>query len=252
MDANEGGSDVSSLFYSPVVGPGQDRFLLLAVTTLGPTARVVSASYGVEPLTFYGDVLSPAGNCRVEWWGLVAPAEGANPLRLSLATMTANLGVTTITYTGVDQQHPTGIFVPASGPAGPTSVTVPSAPGEVVLDGVCGVAPDADIDQAGPGQSARWHWVFGPHRAAGSEKPGASPATTLTWTANGAGMLEWAAAGLSLRPTGAPLPPVKLDVDTAGCAMAGEKAGSGTAALPILIVVGLVAATRRRRGPRPR
>jgi hypothetical protein len=252
MDANEGGSDVSSLFYSPSVAPGEDRFLLLSVTTLGPTARVVSASYGVAPLTFYGEVSSPAGNCRMEWWGLVAPAEGVNPLRLSLATATANLGVTTITYTGVDQLQPTGPMVPASGPAGPLSVTVPSAPGQVVLDGACGFASDADIDMAGPGQVPRWHWRFGPHASAGSEKPGAAQ-VNLRWTTDGPGALEWAAAGIALRPAGGGVVPVKLAVDTAGCAVGGgrrhENDGSvGGSLLILLASLGAGLVMRRRRG----
>jgi hypothetical protein len=263
MDFLEGGADISQLFFSTSVAPAQDRYLLLSLTTMGPGSRGVSVSYGGAALGLLGQTDSPGGNCHIEWWGVVAPAEGANPLRVTLSATTPNLGVTATSYNGVDQLNPTGPVVPAAGTGAPITVTVPSAPGQVVLDGACGWSPDTDIDRAGPNQTARWHWSFGPHRSVGSQKPGAA-AVTLTWSTMGPSALDWASLGLSLRPASDALPPVKLAVDTAGCAVAragtaknggknpGKNPGLWGGPVPMLAALAAVralATRRRRRAP---
>ena len=124
-----------------------------------------------------------------------------------------------ISYRGVASAGTVGSFVPAQGAAGPSVVTVASAPGEVVLDGVCGWAADSLLQTAGDDQEARWHWSTGSLSSAGSQKPGA-PAVTMSWTESGAGTMEWGAAAVVLRPAGV-VPSVPLDVQTAGCTVAG-------------------------------
>ena len=129
-----------------------------------------------------------------------------------------------ISYRGVASAGTVASFVPAQGAAGPSVVTAASAPGEVVLDGVCGWAADSLLHTAGDEQEARWHWSTGSLSSAGSQKPGA-PAVTMSWTESGAGTMEWGAAAIVLRPAGV-VPSVPLDVQTAGCTVAGT--GPGT------------------------
>ena len=155
-----------------------------------------------------------------------------------------------ISYRGVASAGTVGSFVPAQGAAGPSVVTAASAPGEVVLDGVCGWAADSLLMTAGDQQEARWHWSTGSLSSAGSQKPGA-PAVTMSWTESGAGTMEWGAAAVVLRPAGV-VPSIPLDVQTAGCSRGGHRpAPRGRCTLwdcwPWACLVGLWAVRRRRR-----
>ncbi len=231
------------------VAAGDDRYLLVAVVTTG-TPAIRSVSHAGTALGFIGGVSSPGGNCQLQWWGLVAPATGTLPFRVQLSAASQHLWATVISYRGVASAGTVASFVPAQGSAGPSVVTVVSAPGEAVLDGVCGWAADSRLHTAGDEQEARWHWSTGSLSSAGSQKPGA-PAVTMSWTESGAGTMEWGAAAVVLRPAGV-VPSVPLDVQTAGCTVAGidrhpaDVAPSGLLALG-LSWVGLWAVRRRRR-----
>jgi RNA polymerase sigma-70 factor, ECF subfamily len=234
------------------VAPGADRYLLLAVTLTGAEAQVRAPSYAGVAMGFIGKVSSPAGSCTIEWWGLVAPAEGTHPFRASLSPRASQSGATLISYRGVEPRGTVGRFVAARGASGPTLVTIPGEPDEVILDGVCAWSPDSIVEIAGPRQRAHWHWSSGSLSTAGSAREGGTD-RTLSWTASGPGTMEWAAAGLSLRPAGQrrSLP---LEVETAGCAMGGgQGTSSGAAGLAVLCWLLGLAAVRRRapRSPAP-
>lgn len=207
------------------VGPGEDRFVLLVVTTSGSDATVSAATLGSTSFSSLGVVSSPTLACRVHWFGLVAPAVGAQLLRVELNAPAQTFNANLISYRGVDQAQPTGRLVAVWGPTGPTTVRVPSDPRDLVLDGVCGWSPDGRVMTAGPNQTARWHWSIASLSAAGSQKPGLDPDTTLTWTASGNGAMEWAGGGLALKPTGWNRP-LDLSVGTLGCQLAGSRAGT--------------------------
>jgi RNA polymerase sigma-70 factor, ECF subfamily len=233
-----------------LVGPGVDRYLLLAVTLTGTESesRVRAASYGGAAMGFIGRASSSSGTCQVEWWGLVAPAEGTHLLQVSLTGRAQQSGATLISFRGVEPRGSVGRFVATRGGAGPSLVTIPGGPGEVILDGVCGWGPDSVLLIAGEGQRAHWHWSSGSLSTAGSARDAGADDRTLSWTASGPGGMEWAATGLSLRPAGLGLT-LPLDVETAGCGVAAghhqvaSPAGSALAVLCSLL--GLWAARRR-------
>jgi hypothetical protein len=231
--------------FETTVAAGDARYLLAAVVTTGMPA-VLSVSHAGTALGFIGGVRSPGGNCQVQWWGLVAPATGTQPFRVQLSAPTQHLSAAVISYRGVASAGTVGSFVPAQGSAGPSVLTVTSAPGELVLDGVCGWAADSLLETAGAEQEARWHWSTGSLSSAGSEKPGA-PAVTMSWTESGAGTMEWGAAAVVLRPAGV-VPSVPLDVQTAGCTVSGtDRHPVPRGWLPLgLSWVGLWAVRRRR------
>lgn len=230
------------------VAAGDDRYLLAAVVTIG-TPAIVSVSHGGTALGFIGGVSSPGGNCQLQWWGLVAPATGTLPFRVQLSAATQLLSANVISYRGVASAGTVGSFVPAQGSPAPSVVTTTSAPGEAVLDGVCGWAADSQLLFAGDQQESRWHWSTGSLSSAGSQKPGA-PVVTMTWTESGPGMMEWGAAAIVLRPAGV-VPSIPLDVQTAGCTVAGaDRHQADVAPLGLLAVglgLGLWAVRRRRR-----
>jgi RNA polymerase sigma-70 factor (ECF subfamily) len=256
--AKEDGSfDLANIRYDATVGSGADRYLLVSITTAYPAASVTSASFGGVALGSLGAVDSPSGGCRVEWWGLVAPPEGTYPLAVELNTVSSRSGASFLSYRGVNQATPLRPLVTGTGPAAPSALTVASADGEVVLDGICGFSPNAVLGTAGRNQVARWHWSIRSLSSAGSQAPGAA-SVTMTWTSTGLGDMEWAASGLALRPAPSPPPPVSLppppsppeptthevnlSVGTAGCGVAGHPSAGPLA----LLALGLLGFWLRR------
>jgi RNA polymerase sigma-70 factor (ECF subfamily) len=233
-------SSASELAFDVTVDPGEGRYLLMAIGMEG-SAAVRAASLGERPLGFIGRASSPGGHCQVEWWGLVDPPLGMAPFQVELTAPASLVEAHAIAYRGVAGLGAFAVSPPAAGSDGPTAVTLASAPGEVVLDAVCGWSDQSVIDAAGPDQEARWHWSSGSMSSAGSEKPGAS-SVTMTWTGSGPGTLEWAAAGVALRTAGGHVA-VRLNVETPGCATGHTPGG----AFPMLGLV-LVMAFALRRG----
>jgi hypothetical protein len=249
IDTSGGDFNGAELSFEITVAAGDDRYLLAAVVTTG-TPAIRSVSHAGTALGFIGGVSSPGGNCQLQWWGLVAPATGTQQFRVQLSAASQYLAASLISYRGVASAGTVASFAAAQGSAGPSVLTVASAPGEVVLDGVCGWAADSQLLAAGDEQVARWHWSTGSLSSAGSQKPGA-PAVTMSWTESGAGTMEWGATAVVLRPAGV-VPSVPLDVQTAGCTVAGGDRHRPPRRLLALGLswVGLWAVRRRRRQQR--
>jgi RNA polymerase sigma-70 factor (ECF subfamily) len=233
-DLTRSSGDQAALAFDATVGAGADRYLLAAVTIGGSRASVTGASFAGAPLGFLGATTSPAANCRLEWWGLVSPAEGAQPFRLEATTPSPFLDVTLLSYRGVAGLGAVGAFASSSGVTGPSQVTVASGPGELVIDGACGWASDSVLLLAGPHQEARWHWSIVSLSSAGSSQPAEGASVTASWTASGPGVMEWAAGALTLRPAGTPVA-VDLTIGSSGCALGGPTS-AGPAWLFLIIV----------------
>jgi hypothetical protein len=254
-DSNHGGFDLSRVAFDATVGAGADPYLLLAIVTSGAALPVKSATFAGTPLDLVGAVSSPAANCRIEWWGQVAPVVGTQPVVVDLAASAAHLEVAVVTYHGVSPLHPTGPLAIATG-TGPSSVTVTgAAAGDVALDGVCAWSPTSILAMAGPLQTGRWHYSIGSLSSAGSDHPGGA-AVTMTWTAGGSGNMEWGALGVALLAadgTGGRLPAtVNLEIGSAGCAVG--QGQSRPPAGPVSVIVGWLLGwlwIRRRREPKP-
>jgi hypothetical protein len=251
-DRSEGAFNVARLAFDGTVAAGDDRFVLVEVTTSDGALPVASASLGGVPLGFISGVTAPEGHCRVEWWGLVAPAPGTQPLIVDLPAPAAHLGAVFISYRGVSPVAPVAGATAATGSAGPTEVTIAGAgAGDVVLDAVCAWSADSVIATAGSNQVARWHWSTGSLSSAGSELPGAA-SVTLTWTADGPANVQWGAVGLALQAADgvAGRYPVRVDLglESAGCALGhnpGRLPAPGSAVAGIILGLGLVFLARR-------
>jgi uncharacterized protein (TIGR03382 family) len=220
LDSDGDNRNNDEIAFATTVGPGADRYALLSVTSTGTAARVSAARLGATALGFIGAAEAVGGGCRTEWWGLVDPPPGAQPVVVSLAAPTPFAGATMITYRGVDQRRPLGAVTTASGALPPSTVALPAQPGALVLDNVCGWGPASVIADAGGGQTARWHWGTGSLSSAGSEKAG-DASVALNWTAGGDGMMAWGAAGVVLNPSGQPRPSTDVTISTSGCATVG-------------------------------
>ncbi|NOU43388.1 MAG: DUF4347 domain-containing protein, partial [Methyloglobulus sp.] len=146
--------NASSLTWAHTVNSGVNRalFVEIAIDNLG--SNVNSVTYGGVALTQVG---RQGGNHAVEIWVLANPAVGTANIVVTLSGNTALAAGASI-FNGVNQSTPTGTFV---GNSGTTfllnltgSVTVASAPGDVVIDAQFWT--DTLADPVGAGQASQW------------------------------------------------------------------------------------------------
>jgi hypothetical protein len=122
---------------------------------------------------------------------LVAPATGTWTLRVTFAA-TADSVVGVTSFTGVNQTTPLGTCVVGSSDPTPATVTVTSAPGELVFDTV---ASDENLT-ADASQTVQWDITSAPVAGGGSTKAGAS-SVTMRWTG---GSTSWAMGAVPVKP----------------------------------------------------
>lgn len=240
-DTQHGGYESRGETFTVTVDPGEDRYLLAAVV-LENGAVVTAASLGGQPMGRIAASSSPAGHCRAEWWGFASPPVGDSTVTFTFSGPGGHLDTTLLAYQGVAGLG-SAAAATGSGLDGPTQLTLASAPGEVVLDVVCGWSSDSLVDIAGDDQTAHWHWSSGMMSSAISDHPGA-PSVTMTWTDSGPGTMEWAGAGVALRVAG-PRVSVGLKVHSTGCAVP-RQPGGGAFGVALAVLLGFAA--RRRRG----
>lgn len=203
---------------------GTNRLLLVGVSiNLTPstgTATVASVTYNGIPL-IQAVAHNNAGNTRrAEMWYLVAPPTGTGvPIDVTFAGLAAgNQGVVVgaTTFTGADQILPIRASASAEGTASPSSVSVTSAAGDMVVDTL---AMGRNFNAAvGAGQTSRWNLQSGGTTASdikgvGSTATGAAPTVTMSETLTGA--TSWSEVALSIR-FAVPANPVVIDTTTTG------------------------------------
>lgn len=192
----------TSLTWSHTIGSGSNGILLVNVAIYDDKAavQVNSVTYGGTSLTRLGSVAG--ARTRAEMWYLKAPASGTANIVVTLSAA-ANFTAGATTFFNVDHTTPFGAPVTGIG-SGDPSLTVASAPGELVVD----VIADRDIDgtgsvTVGANQSPLWVQWNGNTSAdatgACSSEAGAA-SVTMSWTTTGGGAGEWAAVAVSLKP----------------------------------------------------
>ena len=219
----------SSLTWSHTVSAsGSDAFLLVSVGTVEGATSVASVTYGGTALTRIGDITDATGKVSVELWGLKAPAAGTADVVVNLAGAAAmSAGATT--FFGVDQTTPYSTTAFAQGGGGAASVTLASAPGELVVDSV--VSHAISTFSTGANQTPLWSELTGntpkdPWQASSSEAGAAS--VTMDWTKTGTGAGQWASGALSLRPAGPNSAPVLTGANDLGTILEDSTANGGT------------------------
>jgi len=219
----------SSLTWSHTVSAaGSDAFLLVSVGTVEGATSVASVTYGGTALTRIGDITDATGKVSVELWGLKAPAAGTADVVVNLAGAAAmSAGATT--FFGVDQTTPYSTTAFAQGSGGTASVTLASAPGELVVDAA--VSHAISTSTPGADQTVLWSELTGntpkdPWQASSSEAGAAS--VTMDWTKTGSGVGQWASGALSLRPAGLNSAPVLTGANDLGTILEDSAANGGT------------------------
>jgi uncharacterized delta-60 repeat protein len=146
--------NTTSLTWAHTVNAGVNRALFVEISIDNLGANVNSVTYGGVAMTQVG---RQGGNHAVEIWTLVNPTVGTANVVVSLSGNTA-VAAGASTFNGVNQATPTGAFV---GNSGTTfllnlsgSVTVASAPGDVVIDAQFWT--DTLANPVGAGQTSQW------------------------------------------------------------------------------------------------
>ena len=136
--ASSAGTD--GLSYTFSVPAGNDRLLLVSAqtgSTCPPTGATISTvTYGGAPLTRVAAVFG-VPNCatdtRTEVWELIAPPVGSATVRVTLSQTEPTLHSIAIAVAGVDPTNPVSGQGSNSGSDVTSSVTVASAPSDLVV-----------------------------------------------------------------------------------------------------------------------
>ena len=180
--ASTAGND-TSLTWSHTIGTGLNRLLVVGVAMRKGNVVPTGVTFGGVPLTNIGTLATGKKDAGVSLWGLASPASGAAGIVVTFGSkQKATAG--SVSFDGVDQTTPWGAFVSINGNATTASITVASAPGEVVIDAIS--AHDGKITiTPGSGQAQRWNSSSGGGKGeiqgAGSTAPG-SASVTMSWT----------------------------------------------------------------------
>jgi len=178
---------------------GTERLMLVGISFDPNNDEVVSS------VTYNGSALSKEGHAvwsndaRAEIWSLVAPDTGTHDV---VITFSADLSFGAVagvqTFNGVDQVSPLGTPVPASDfSAGPATVDVSSAAGQLVFDTVaCETCTSLSF---GAGQTEQWNLLHagGFVMGAASTEPGAAT-VTMSWMLGSTDY--WAIVAVPIKP----------------------------------------------------
>jgi len=193
---------------------GADRILVVGVSIRNDLSQTVSSvTYGGTPLTpVAGGVQSNGTSVRVELWRLVAPALGANDVVVTLSGgATAKMAYGAVSLTGVSQASPIDAANSAVSTSSTPSVTVTTlAQNAWVVDAIAfrSTGNGAPTGTPGGGQTQQWSGYTesggtGPNiRGKGSTEGPITPAGAVAMDWNLAASVDWAAAGVALKPAG--------------------------------------------------
>ncbi len=192
----------STLTISHTTAAGSDRLMVVGVSINNDDFEtVLGITYNGAAFTFVGQETN-ADDARVEIWYLVAPATGTHDAVITFSADLTRFAVAgVITFTGVDQATPLGTFASNQATsAGPATVTVPAASGDLVL----GVFSGETFDSVAVDPPADEQWNLSEpvgasfeEFGAGATDAGASPNVTISFSLGSND--HWATGGVALK-----------------------------------------------------
>ena len=178
----------SSLSWSHTVASGSNRILTVGLSLI--SGQSTGVTYGATPLTLVGRY---TGSHTIEIWQLVAPAVQTADIEATFSGSLEAIGGGAA-FNNVDQTTPTGSFQGAEGDSGTASVTIASAPGDVVIDTLF---VDLNVTASvGADQAEQWNQANGRLGASSIEAGAAS--VTMSWGLSPGE--EWAIGAVALKP----------------------------------------------------
>jgi uncharacterized repeat protein (TIGR01451 family) len=199
------------------VGVGNDRILIVGVSTFNSNKLVTAMTYAGQPMTRIGflDGGTGSNDRRMEMWRLVNPPMGTANVVVTMSSSSKTV-VGAASFFGVDPATPHGAFASNEANTNLATLTVPSAAGELVIDCLA-VQGNAATALVGPGQAQLWNdytrAVGGAVVGAASTEPGAA-SVSMTW--NLSAVDYWVIGAVSLKPVIRPYQPdamVKLSTE---------------------------------------
>jgi len=205
-EAHTNGANVASLRYTLTIPPGSGRFLVVTVQLGSPCAgtvpEVTSVTYGNLALTRITTITgTPCGmnTTRSDQWQLVAPPLGTNDVDVVLGGPALTVHSAALAFVGIDQMTPVRATAIARGNGTASTVSVNSAPGDLVVNTV---GEGGKIGAPGTGQTLRFldNNSGGDtlDNSAASTQTAAGTSTTMTWTFTDQD--EWQTISSSLQP----------------------------------------------------
>ena len=194
--ASSGTSD--SFSHTCSTKPNRALFVIAILHgTSNPTN--VSASYAGVSMTKLGEHRTVSDNVTLAVFELKAPATGANTVALSW-TGTGAGQIIARSYTGVHQGTPTrsGSYTSALFNDTTPSISVPSAVGDIVVDGMGFNTLGSSTATVGSGQTQIWSVEANSMRTAFSWEDGSAGSVTMSWTVSF--QRSGAHAGYSIMP----------------------------------------------------
>lgn len=181
---------------------GSDRLLLLFVAHYHSSNTISSASYNGVSMTAVTNGAAVTGSgylCFITTFYLVAPATGSNTVSVTPSAGLYDFGACAISLSDVHQTVPLGTAANATGYDTTPTVTVSSATGELVVDGL--VIMNSGTLTVGAGQTQRWNTPTANAfiRYAGSTESGAA-STTMSWSNTSSQF--WATVAIPVKPLG--------------------------------------------------
>ncbi|MBT8435425.1 MAG: choice-of-anchor J domain-containing protein, partial [Gammaproteobacteria bacterium] len=193
----------TSLTVAHTTSAGSDRLMIVGVSFWNRNNDTVTGvTYNGTALDFVGQARQ-GNNSRVELWALVdPPATTANVVVNFSQVIQDGAGAGVITFTGVNQANPYGLFQSNSGNSTTASANAISLPGETVF-GVM-AARRQDNNPLVAGGTEQWSYKTQPalnNRTVGAGATFAGAATVnLAWNLNE--IDRWAVGAISLREAG--------------------------------------------------
>mgnify|MGYP003669514198 CR=1 FL=1 len=197
IDATSTGTSTGGNFSITHTTSGTDRLMLVGVSlNKGIGNAVTSVTYNGSNLTLEGTQSN--GDAVVYIWSLVNPSLGTHSVNITVNGTTDGNTAGVMTFTGVDQSTPLGAFASGAGASGGTgSVTVSSAPGDLVFAAIA-VDDAADYNLVpGAGQTEHWDLLGGGDINGGGSTEAGATSVVMDWTWSGSD--NWAAGGISIQ-----------------------------------------------------
>ena len=196
------GSGGGTLSFMHTTSAGSNKILIVsAMLRNNVSGFMPTATYGGHQLSLIKEI-SQSTSERVKIWYMLEPPVGTGEVVITYTGSHNGLDATATTYVGVSQNRPYSSSTGTGAFSGTTaSVTIPSAPGELVVDAIGYLVDLSDITPQS-GQTQRYPTP--PSTRAGvSDKKGAS-SVTMSWTLPPSSH-TWAMTAVSLRPAVSPI-----------------------------------------------
>src|SRR5688572_24220878 len=193
---------------SHTIGVGMDRVLIVGVSVYNANKMVTSLTYGGTALTRIGflDGGTGSNDRRMEMWRMIDPPIGTANVVVTFST-SAKAVIGAASFFGVNTTAPHGAFTSNEGNTNLATVTVPSAPGELVIDCMA-VQGNATTATVGAGQTQLWNdytrSVGGAVAGTASTEPGAA-SVAMTWRLSSVDY--WVIGAGALKPAVRPYQP---------------------------------------------